>query len=82
VATAPSLTGPWNKTLAYVIPPPWSNGTLYVNYAAAAHPEYAKNDTINQIIFTYNTNAAQGLQQLFDDIDIYTPRFIQLTISN
>jgi len=80
IFTSTNLTGPWTRTLAYSIAPPWNNGS-YFSYAAKAHPEYTKNDTITQIVFTYNIQPVGGAAAICQQINTYTPRFVQLDIT-
>jgi len=79
VSLADNITGPWQSYSIYTIPAPWSNGKLYINYAAKVHPEFQAKD--NEIVFTYNTNSVTGLQGLASEIGAYHPHFIVVTVT-
>ena len=49
-----SLTGPWQDTPLFTIPPPWNNTTEMFCYATKAHPELAEGP--NQIAFSFICN--------------------------
>jgi hypothetical protein len=68
-------TGPWaGPTHLYTAPDyPFSN---VIAYNAHAHPEFTQN---GELLVTYNVNSLV-FQDLMDDVHIYRPRFIRVTL--
>jgi hypothetical protein len=63
----------------YTVPPPYSNTSHVIVYAAKAHPEYST--SANSIVFSYNSNMDNGqLTPLETDIWLYHPIFVELTV--
>jgi len=75
--TAESITGPWDSTPIYDLPPPFNDSNLMA-YTGKAHPELADNE--NEIVFTYVANTPGVVYPLFEDgADIlYVPRFVRI----
>jgi len=71
------ITGPWDSTPIYTLPPPFNNSTLMA-YTGKAHPELATKE--NEIVFTYVANTPGVVYPLFEEgADVlYVPRFVRV----
>lgn len=75
IAHSPSITGPYTIEPIYNFPKDYQNGTFFA-YAGKSHPEFAEEQ---EIVFTYNVNC-NSLSLLFQDLDIYHPKFVRVSI--
>jgi hypothetical protein len=73
--TADSPQGPWgDRRLVYS--PPEATSTSFA-YNAHEHPQYERP---HRIVVSYNVNGEIEGKDIFDDIHIYRPRFIQVDL--
>lgn len=74
------VTGPWNSTLAYVLPQPWSNVSRYYAYAVKLHPHLARSD--DEMVITFVANA-WNMSMLYgsEETMIYTPQVLRTNLT-
>jgi hypothetical protein len=80
VACAP--TGPFTRaTTLYVTPETGADGTYgnpnIITYNSHEHPDLRDDD---RLLVTYNVNSLDPDNDLFDDVTIYRPRFIEVEL--
>jgi len=70
-----SIEGPWRCSPGPVITSPWNDKQQYMSYAAKSHPELSGG---NGTVLSFIANTAQGVHELFDEINFhtYTPIFL------
>lgn len=69
-----SLTGPWSgPTKLYTTPE--TGGNLFT-YDARLHPQFSHD---GKLVLSYNVNSFE-FQDLMDDVRIYRPRFVEVTL--
>ena len=76
-----SIYSNWTMRTVYEIPAAYSNiSGGVVSYAAKQHPEFAPGKNDRYVVFSFNTNMLT-LSPLSKRVDIYTPRFVQVDLS-
>jgi hypothetical protein len=72
--TSCSLSGPWNgPTKLYTTP---ETGGNQFTYDARLHPQFSRD---GKLVLSYNVNSFE-FQDLMDDVRIYRPRFVEVTL--
>jgi hypothetical protein len=77
-----SPTGPFTRaTTVYVTPETGADGSYgnpnIITYNAHEHPDLRRGD---RLLVTYNVNSLDPNADLYDDVTIYRPRFVEVTL--
>jgi len=82
--TAEQPWGEWQSTVIHNIPAPYDDINRYRCYAGKGHPEMGREREGNmvELVFTYVCNTSKDGKLLFqeDQLDVYTPRFVRVTL--
>ncbi|MEQ7124531.1 DUF4185 domain-containing protein [Actinopolymorpha sp. B11F2] len=79
-----SPSGPFTRaTTVYVTPETGAGGSYgnpnIITYNAHEHPDLRSGD---RLLVTYNVNSLDPNADLYDDVTIYRPRFVEVTLSS
>lgn len=72
---APAPQGPWDTGLRLFTPPESARGAWAYN--AKEHPQYSSSE---RIVLSYNVNGELDGNDIYDDVHLYRPRFVEVTL--
>ncbi|HVL32610.1 MAG TPA: DUF4185 domain-containing protein, partial [Actinomycetota bacterium] len=75
MATADTPAGPWKDRRTLFTPPESARGAWAYN--AKEHPQYASD---GKIVVSYNVNGELDGNDIYEDVHVYRPRFVEITL--